>query len=532
MNLRRSRRVHTTGLAVLALSAAVSGCALGQSGTASDTVDPSPDDLVAHAQAQGAGADLPVGLTAVSAGRRPNVLMITADDAAPGDLRFMPHTRELIAQKGVTFTDAVAPTPICVPARASLLTGQYTHNHKAYTIEGKGGGFTSFDSRNALPTWLRRAGYDTLFIGKYLNGYGDAGTGTARHVEPGWSQWRATVGGSTYNFMHPTVNINGRLRSYDQYNSSLFADQTVDLLRSPRRKQKPWFMWVNYVAPHHGGPLDADDPQLRYPGNPRSWVKTTKPAPRDVNRFRDLSLPQTPNMFRSVRHGWSNGAPMSSLKRRNVREAYQQRIEALQSVDRGVARSVKALRRTGQLRNTVVMFTSDNGYLVGQHNRVGKLISYNDSQRIPVVMSGPGVPRGKRVRTAITNPDIAVTIAALARARPGRRVDGIDVMPLLRLGYRERVIPTEAYPVHGGTRPIYTGIREGTWTYTRLRQSGPLREELYNRATDPWELHNLAGNPTYADQLLRFRALDTQYRHCAGATCPKTLTEPGTTATG
>ena len=107
---------------------------------------------------------------------------------------------------------------------------------------------------------------------------------------------------------------------------------------------------------------------------------------------------------------------MSPLKRRNVREAYQQRIEALQSVDRGVARSVAALRRTGQLRNTVVMFTSDNGYMVGQHNRFGKLYSYNDSQRIPVVMAGPGVPRGKRVRTAITNPDIAGH-GRLARAR-------------------------------------------------------------------------------------------------------------------
>ena len=268
--------------------------------------------------------------------------------------------------------------------------------------------------------------------------------------------------------MHPTLNLNGRLASYDQYNSNLFADQTVDLLERPSRQRTPWFMWVNYVAPHHGGPQDADDPQLRYPRNPKSWVQTTKPAPQDVDRFRNLRLPQDPNMFRTVRRGWNNGAPMSTLKRRNVREAYQQRIEALQSVDRGVARSVAVLRRTGQLRNTVVMFTSDNGFFVGQHNRFGKLYSYNDAQRIPVVMAGPGVPRGKRVRTAIANPDIAVTVAALAGAEPGRRVDGIDIMPLLRLGYRERVIPTEAYPVYGGTRPIYTGIRQGTWTYTRL----------------------------------------------------------------
>ncbi|WP_167880287.1 sulfatase family protein [Nocardioides guangzhouensis] len=524
MNHRRSRRVPASaGLTALALTAAVSGCAFSPSSTPSTSPIRGSGDMVTAT-----GEQASVSSAALTgAARRPNVLLITADDAAPGDLRFMPHTRELIADRGVTFTNGVAPTPICVPARASLLTGQYTHNHKAYTIEGKGGGYTSFDSRNTLPTWLRRSGYDTLFIGKYLNGYGDAGTGTARKIEPGWTQWRPTVGGSTYNFMNPTLNINGRLVGYHQYNSNLFADQTVDLLGRSQRKRKPWFMWVNYVAPHHGGPLDADDPQLRYPRNPASWVKTTKPAPRDRNRFRDLRLPQDPNMFRRVRHGWDNGAPMSLLKRRNIREAYQQRIEALQSVDRGVARSVAALRRTGQLRNTVVMFTSDNGFLVGQHNRFGKLYSYNDSQRIPVVMSGPGVPRGKRVRTAVTNPDIAVTIAALARAKPGRRVDGIDFMPLLRMGYRGRVVPTEAYPVHGGTRPVYTGIREGTWTYTRLRRDGVRREELYNRATDPYELHNLAGNTRYAAELARFRALDRRYRDCAGATCPKAVYLPG-----
>ena len=100
-------------------------------------------------------------------------------------------------------------------------------------------------------------------------------------------------------------------------------------------------------------------------------------------------------------------------------------------------------------------------------------------------------------------------------------------MPLLRLGYRERVIPTEAYPVYGGTRPIYTGIRQGTWTYTRLRNRSTRREELYNRATDPLELHNLAGKPRFAAELKRFRALDAEYRDCAGATCPKALFLPG-----
>ena len=204
MSLRRSRRVPTSaGLTALALTAAVTGCAMGPASTPSAAAVRASDDLLSIGAPQAARADIrTAGMSAEAGARRPNVLLITADDAAPGDLRFMPHTRRLIANQGVTFTNAVAPTPICVPSRASLLTGQYTHNHKAYTIEGSGGGYKAFDSRNALPTWLRRADYDTLFIGKYLNGYGDKGTGTARRIEPGWTDWRPTVGGSTYNFMH------------------------------------------------------------------------------------------------------------------------------------------------------------------------------------------------------------------------------------------------------------------------------------------------------------------------------------------
>ena len=194
------------------------------------------------------------------------------------------------------------------------MTGQYTHNHKAYTIYGKGGGFDSFDSHNALPTWLQRAGYDTLFIGKYLNGYGDAGSGTARHIEPGWTQWRPTVGGSTYNFMHPTLNRNGRLVKYHQYNSNLFADQTVDLLEVPAAASKPWFMSVNYVAPHTAAALDADDPQLRYPATRAPGSRRPSPPPRTSIGSGTSDCPSTPTCSGRSATGWNNGAPMSALR--------------------------------------------------------------------------------------------------------------------------------------------------------------------------------------------------------------------------
>ncbi|MGZ4534856.1 MAG: sulfatase-like hydrolase/transferase [Nocardioidaceae bacterium] len=477
--------------------------------------------------------------------------MITADDAAPNDLPYMPHTRHLLAARGVTFSDAVAPTPICVPARASLLTGQYAHNHKALTISGVGGGAASFNSHRTLPTWLHAAGYDTLFVGKYLNGYGDRsasvldpgwqqwlpgdagsfrtrylnGREDATHIEPGWTQWRPTSGGSTYDFMNPVLNINGRLHPYHRYNSGVILDNSQQMLTNGQRARKPWFMWVNYVAPHQGGPTEPDDPWRLYPHDPAAWVKTTHPAPRDKESFIGIRLPHTPNMFRTLRSEPSDGAPMPARKRQMVGVGYQQRIEALQSVDRAVARTVATLRCTHQLAHTVIVFASDNGFLTGQHDRYGKLVQFDDSERIPMVMAGPGIPHGTTVRTAVTNPDLATTIAAIAHARPTRPQDGVDILPWLRRGYRDRVIPVEAYPVHGGDRPIYTGIREGEWTYVHWTR-GHSWEELYHRSTDPFEMHNLARDPRYRAQLLRFRRLDARYKDCAGDTCPKQFTRP------
>lgn len=455
---------------------------------------------------------------------RPNVLMITADDAAPGDLRFMPRTERLIANRGVTFTNAVAPDPICVPARASILTGQYAHNHHAYTISGEGGGVKAFNANRTLPVWLQAAGYDTLFIGKYLNGYGhDDGDPTA--IDPGWTQWRATWGGSTYNFTHPILDINGQLHSYHEYNSKLFLQQTRELLEMPARQRRPWFMWVNYVAPHRGGPREYDDPQVLYPDDPSDWVPTTHPAPRDKGTFANLQLPHNPSMFRSLPSEPSDGTPMSRIHRAMVRVGYEQRIEALQSVDRAVAQTVATLRKTGQLADTVLIFNSDNGFMTGQHNRYGKLLHFNDSERVPMVMSGPGIPKGVTVRTAVADPDIATTIAAIAHARPQRPQDGVNILPWLTKSTRDRPIPVEAYPVQGGTDPIYTGIREGPWTYVHWYTKGGF-EELYDRATDRFEMDNLAGNPAYRAQLRHFRRLNRRYRYCAGSTCPKTFIRP------
>jgi arylsulfatase A-like enzyme len=446
--------------------------------------------------------------------------MITVDDASVGDLAVMPRVRRLIAERGTTVRQAVAPTPICVPARASLLTGQYAHNHGALTISGDGGGFAAFgNDEETLPVWLQRAGYDTMFVGKYLNGYGEQSS--ADYVPPGWTDWKGTVDPATYNFEHPELNDNGDVRRVDEYSSDLFSDLTVQLVSDPARERRPWYLWVNYVAPHHGGPDEPDDPAEVYPDDPDP-IKTTVPAARHRDMFADTGFPDKPNMFEQDTSDKPRISPVHRVwegdRKAELLEAYQQRLESLQAVDEAVGRTVRTLRRTGQLADTVVIFASDNGYAVGEHNLFGKLWHYRETNGIPLVLAGPGVPRDHVSDTPVTNPDLATTIAALARARPTRPQDGVDVLPWLRSRADARVIPLEAYPVMGGRTPLYVGVRVGRWTYVRWRTGA---EELYDRSVDPYEMDSVARSPDYRAKRRELRALTARYLHCRGQTCPR-----------
>lgn len=480
--------------------------------SAAPVPDPGPQDTVLPTTAV-APQPLPAGA------ERPNILLITADDAAIGDLDHMPQLQQYVADQGVTVANGLAPTPICVPARASLLTGQYAHNHGAVTIEGDGGGFDAFaDDANTLPVWLQAAGYDTMFVGKYLNGYGED---DPAYVPPGWTHWQATVDPSTYNFAKPQINDDGVVTEREQYSTDLLRDLSLAEINDPARQERPWYMWVNYVAPHTGQPLQDDDP-LRTDPDSDKRLKTTVPAPEYDNSFDDQDLPTTPDMFedetsdktvaRVTYQRWDE------RDRALLRESYQQRLEALQSVDDAVADTIGALRATGQLDNTWVVFTGDNGYASGEHNIAGKLWYFSPILGIPMVMRGPGLPRGTTITTPVTNPDLATTFATLAGATPGRPQDGVDVAPYLLTDADTRVVPIEAYRVKGGLKPLYYGVWAGPWTYVRTPGR---REELYNRDLDPYELSSVAADPRFAAQLRELRRLAKEQRDCAGETCAR-----------
>ncbi|MDP3967537.1 MAG: sulfatase-like hydrolase/transferase [Nocardioides sp.] len=490
----------------LAAAALLGAAALAASATPGAGAAPLGEAVSAASRVTAQDPDAPDGAS------HRNVLFLTVDDAAIGDLDAMPLARSVLGEAGTSYTQAVAPTPICVPARASMITGQHADNHGAHTISGPQGGAAAFEDDDTLPVALEEAGYETLMVGKYLNGWGADGD---LDPPPGWTHWRGTVDPSTYSFFTPTLSVDGRPRSFFRYNSDLFSDLLEDFLRDPGREGRPWFGWVNFVAPHTGSPNVRTEPPNRFAhclvDRP---VRVPVPAPRHEGSASFTPLPDTPDLFAESEPGAPSldGPTWTLCGREMVQRAHQLRLESLRAVDEAVDRAVATLEEIGQLDDTLVLLVSDNGFVTGQHNRYGKLVPYDQILRVPVLVRGPGFDAGSREGASITMADLATTIAAHAGVRPGRVQDGYPLTDLPR----DRVVPLVAWPVRDGSRPLYRGVRTTRFTHALFTDG---RELLFDRRVDPAELRNLVDDPAYADTLRAARTATETLAGCAGAEC-------------
>jgi len=488
---------------------------------------------------------------------RPNVVVIMADDMRKDDLRWMPQTRRLIAGQGARFSNSFAPYPLCCPARASFLTGQYTHNHHVWSHR-EPYGFPSLDDSSTLPVWLQSAGYNTLFLGKYLNGYGKQplrdGTSSVTYVPPGWTDWRGSIDGGvpvgdpmdggTYRYFDMTLNVNGTLEPHQgEYSTRMLGDQSVDLIQSYAGSSDPFFLWASYLAPHHGGPREADDPRevLRNDGKTTQIVTPAVPDSArgrfDAELARPLGFPterdvsDKPTFIRTL-------PQINKAERQAMLEAARQRAESLSVLDAEVASTIAALRDTGELGNTIVMLTSDNGYFQGEHRmRQGKTLPYEASLRTPLVMRGPGIPAGVTRPAPFLSIDFAPTILQAAGASLPGSIDGQGRLGVARNGGGGwgRPVLTESGPretvamaSETGTklrvpapkaaagRAYSTGVRTENFLYVE-HQSGEV--ELYDMRVDPGQLSNVAGTGSYAGEQRRLARTLRDLRHCAGAEC-------------
>ena len=427
------------------------------------------------------------------------------------------------------------------------------------------------DRGNALPLWLQRAGYRTALVGKWLNGYG--ARDRKGEVPKGFDVWRGLLDVSAYDYHNFVMNRDGKLKTWgdpvfarklvefadiqvlppgeprapgrpaqaagglrrpgrtrtgaradpDNYSPDVTGEITTDLVAAERRSKKPFFIWWSVAAPHR------EDVATTLMGRPG---RDPRPPQRHEAKSGGYKLPRPPSFNEAdvadKPTNVQNGAPELTEERiAQLQLQYEGRIGSLLAVDDHVKTLVATLKRTGQLKNTLIVFLSDNGWLQGEHRVPGdKYLPYEESVRVPFILRGPGVPAGRVVRGQVANVDFAPTLVDAANARAGRTMDGVSLLPGLRDKRRvpDRAIALEAQtrllgpgefgPFNAWSRP-YVGVRTDRYTYAVYSETDEL--ELYDRLKDPHQLRNVAADPSYADVLADMQAKLVKLRKCRGS---------------
>ena len=455
---------------------------------------------------------------------RPNVIVVMTDDQNAASLPVMPQVNAELVGHGATFANNFTNWPLCCPSRATLYTGQYARNHGVLGNAPPAGGFTRFDDTNALPLWLKAAGYKTVHVGKYLNGYGEESTDPA-YVPPGWDEWVTPTGGTTQTVYDYILNVNGNLvqRGHEvtDFKQDVLTDYAVDAINR-NAPGRPFFLDLQYTAPHGGGP----NPNPQPPSNCGNGAP--KPAPRHADAFNNQPLPLGPAFNEADvadKPAAIQALPgIDDVAFNNIQRKWRCRMEALLSVDEGLGRVLDALRAADELDQTLIVFTSDNGFFHGEHRvQTGKNRVYEEAIRVPLVMRGPGVREGVSVGDLAINADLAPTILDAAGATPGRTVDGRSLLPFtehpLRFHGRELLIQqgdgvdADDEVITGGR---YDAIRTSRYLYV-INATG--ERELYDLEKDPGELQNQVTNPAYDGAEAALARRLAALRDCAGASC-------------
>ncbi len=455
---------------------------------------------------------------ASSAPRPPNVVMIMTDDQNASDMHVMPQTRRLIGGSGVTFANSFVSYPLCCPSRATFLTGRYAHNHNVLSQNPPRGGYGRLNGRHTLAVWLKAAGYRTIHIGKYLNGYG---VKRSRAVPPGWTEWRGSVDPTTYRYWGYTLNEDGHLVTYGRprvenprtYQTDVYTRIAERAIRRDADRG-PFFLNVAFLAPHtEAGGYGSPGP---------------RPAPRDVGRFSNARLPHPPSFNEadvSDKPPFLRRQKIGPHQQNAIVRRYRDRLETLLDVDRSVAAIIDTLRRTGQLSHTYVFFTSDNGLFHGEHRiKANKFFAYDPATRVPLLLRGPGIPHGVVSRELVANVDLAPTIVAASGATPSRRMDGRSLLRFAEhpgVVTRRPLLHEAPVPLRDSTStpvkaPSYSAIRRDRWLYVEWSNGS---RELYDLKRDPGELRSLAGDRRYGRVRRMLGGQLHRLRHCAGGSC-------------
>jgi arylsulfatase A-like enzyme len=463
---------------------------------------------------------------------KPNIIFFLTDDQdlLLNSLDYMPHLKALITDHGAAFSHYFVPLSLCCPSRTTLLTGEYTHNHEVFTNGAPDGGFqkayASGLESSTIATAFQGAHYRTVLLGKYLNGYPD--TASPTYIPPGWTEWYVPAAGNPYTNFNYTLNENGTLVPYgstpEDYLTDVVAGKANGFIRRAAAAGSPFFMYLATYAPH----------------------APATPAPRHADLFPGVKAPRPPSFNEkdtSDKPLFISKLPLLGPKDiADIDALYRKRLQSLQAVDEAIASLVKTLADTGQLARTYFVFTSDNGYHMGQHRQhPGKYTAYEEDIRLPLFVRGPNVPAGLKIAAYADEVDLAATFLNMAGLPIPSAADGRSLVPLWSpqpppaAKWRKMVFveqypaKRQAPPAANGTlepldpadlattdpTPFYQGLRTHTYKYIEY---GTGEKEFYDLVRDPNELHNQAGrlDPAFQAQLA---AAVQAFATCAGDTC-------------
>jgi N-acetylglucosamine-6-sulfatase len=429
---------------------------------------------------------------------RPNVVFVLVDDLRWDELGIAGHpflrtpNIDRIAKEGALFRNAFVTTPLCSPSRASFLTGQYGHSH----------GITDNVDRSAashklvtFPLLLHQSGYETAFIGKWHMGNDDT-------PRPGFDRWVSFKGQGTY--LDPDINEDGRAVKPSGYITDILTGYGVEFIR--RQHDKPFLLYLAHKAIHpevtqnNDGSVNLADAERFLPAARHQMLYAGKTIPHRPNYGR---APEgKPALLRQIGNLPPLGASTATRD-----EAILGRQRSLMAIDEGVGEIWRALRETGQLDNTIFVFTSDNGYFYGEHGlSVERRLAYEESIRMPLLVRySKAIKPGTARDELVLNVDVAPTLLELAGVAVPASMQGRSLVPLLkgaRPAWRNTFL-IEYYTDTVFPRVLkmgYKAVRSGRWKYIHYLELEGM-DELYDLDTDPYEMKNLIAHPGAATAL-------------------------------
>jgi arylsulfatase A-like enzyme len=419
---------------------------------------------------------------AAAADTRPNTIFILVDDLRFNALSCLGHpwlktpNIDRLAREGAICTNAFVTTPLCSPSRASFLTGRWIHAHGIVDNTNRS---EASHRLVTFPLLQQKAGYQTAYIGKWHMGNDSS-------PRPGFDHWVSFPGQGQY--FDPPINLNGKLAPQSGFMTDILNAYAVEFLR--RKHTKPFSLYLAHKAVH--GPftppdrhqtLYADAPITRHPN-----AQTTQP-------FLQREIQQN-------KKGNPNQAGPTD-------ETIRNQLRLMQAVDEGVGQLLQALTQSGQLDNTLIIFTSDNGYFHGDHGLGDKRAAYEESLRIPLLVRYPKwIKPGTKITGDILNVDIAPTMLEIAGATPPAGVKGKSIVPLLRgkaKQIREDFYAEYVEEAQFQRIPTWHAVRTREWKYVEYK-GHPEWTELYHLKADPYETKNLAGEASAAKMRTKLAA--------------------------